>query len=187
MATVAPTKGKLIIRRGNRQTTTLVPRPIVVVDTREQAPYTFERHMNWVAGVDIRALKTADYSVAGYEDVIAVERKTLPDIVSSLMDGRARFIREMERLAAFRYKCICIEATRTEMKTPYTFASAVKAHPNGIIGSLDAITARYGITIHYGCDRVLSEEFVASYLSKAHAYEYLEANGHGRFLQEGDL
>lgn len=187
MTTVAPTKGKLIIRRGGRQTTTLVPRPIVVVDTREQAPYTFDGFRNWISGVEFRGLKTADYSVVGYEDVIAVERKSLADMVSSLMDGRARFLREMERLAEFRYKCICIEASRAQLKSPYRFAAAVKAHPNGIVGSLDAIAARYGIVIHYGDNRELTEEFVASYLSKAHAYEWLETNGHGRFLQEGDL
>jgi ERCC4-type nuclease len=187
MATVPPTKSKLIIRRGGRQTTTLVPRPVVVIDTREQAPYTFDDYSNWIGGVEVRALKTADYSIAGYESVIAVERKTLQDIVGSLMHGRERFLRELDRLASFRSKCLCIEATRTELKSPYQFAEAVKAHPNGVVGSLDALMAKFGIPIHYGDNRQLSEEFVASWLSKAYTYQWLEENGHGRFLQEDDL
>lgn len=187
MATVPPTKSKLAIRRNGRTTTKLVPRPTVLVDTREQLPYTFERFANWVGAVEQRALPTGDYSVSGMEHLIAVERKTLPDIVSSLMDGRQRFLRELARMIEFRYRCICIEASRSEIKTPYTFATEVKAHPNGIAGSLDAAAARYGILIHYGCNRELSEEFVASFLSKSAAYEFLEQNGYGRFLQEGDL
>jgi len=187
MATVAPTKSKLTIKRNGRSSTTLVPLPTVIVDTREQRPYTFEQFGNWVGAVEPSALKTADYSVQGYEDLIGVERKTLNDLVVSLMSSRQRFLAEMERLSAFRYKCLCIEATRTEVKSPYSFTKGVKAHPNGITGSLDAIAARYGITVHYGDTRELSEEFVASFLNKAHALEWLEENGHGRYLQEGDI
>lgn len=187
MSVVSPTKSKLKIMRGGSTTTKLVPLPVIVVDTREQLPYGFESFSNWIGGIESRALETADYSVAGYEGVIALERKTLVDIVGSLMNGRERFLREMERLESFRYKCLCIEASRTELKSPYTFARDVKAHPNGIVGSLDAIAAKHGIMIHYGDNRELSEEFAASWLSKCHAYEWLDKNGHGRVLQEGDL
>lgn len=185
--TVAPSPSKLTIKRGGSSTTTLVPRPVVLIDTREQLPYTFSSFTNWIGGTQSATLATGDYSVSGFEDRIALERKTLADVVGSLMQGRDRFLREMERLADFRYKCLCIEASRTQIKSPYTFAQAVKAHPNGVMGSLDAIVARYGITVHYGCNRELSEEFTASWLSKCHAYEWLDTNGHGRFLQEGDL
>ena len=184
---VAPSSSKLVIKRSGKSTTTLVPRPVVLVDTREQLPYSFSDYGNWIDGTQKATLPTGDYSVSGYESRIALERKTLGDIVGSLMQGRQRFLREMERLAAFEYKCLCIEASRSQIKSPYTFAQAVKAHPNGIVGSLDAIGARYGIAIHYGCTRALCEEFAASWLSKCHAHEWLEANGHGRFLQEGDL
>ncbi len=174
MPTVAPTKSKLVIKRNGKTTTRLVPLPTVIVDSREQMPYRF-------------SMRTGDYSISGFEDVISLERKSLNDIVGSLMDGRSRFLREMDRLAEFKYKVLCIEATRSEIKSPYTFHSKVKAHPNGIMGSLDAIAARYGITVHYGDNRLLCEEFAASWLSKCYTYEWLEKNNHGRVLQEGDL
>ena len=184
---VEPTKSKLVIKRGKKTSTKLVPMPNVIVDTREQKPYTFSEFGNWIGSVQSSALKTGDYSIAGYEDCISIERKSLPDLVGSLMAGRERFLREIRRLSLFKYKMLLIEASRKEVKSPYTFAREVKCHPNGIIGSLDAISARYGIPIHYGSDRGLSEEFAASWLSKVHAYEWLERNGHGRVLQEGDL
>lgn len=187
MATAPPTKSKLIIKRDGKTTTRLVPLPTVIVDTRENLPYSFEEYGNWIGDVKSSALATGDYSIEGFEECISLERKTLNDIVMSLMSSRERFLREMSRLGEFKYKCLSIEASRTEIKTPYTFSSKVKAHPNGVIGSLDAIAARYGINIHYGDNRQLSEEFCASWLSKCHAYQWLDLNGHGRILQEGDL
>ncbi len=184
---VEPTKSKLVIKRDGKTTTKLVPLPIILVDTREQLPYSFECFPNWIGGTLRQGLPTADYSVVGYESVIAVERKTLADIVGSLMSGRERFLREMERLSQYKQRIIAIEATREQLKSPYLFAGAVKAHPNGIVGSLDALSVKYQIPVHYGCNRELTEEFVSSYLSKCHAYEWLEENGHGRCLQEGDL
>ena len=187
MTIVAPTKSKIVIKRDGKTTTRLVPLPTVIIDTREQKPYSFENFSNWIAGIKSASLPTGDDSVIGYENVISLERKTLNDIVASLMDGRSRFLREMERLSNFHYKCLCIEASRTEIKSPYTFSNKVKAHPNGITGALDAISAKYGIQIHYGDNRQLSEEFAASWLSKCYTYEWLDNNGYGRMLQEGDL
>jgi ERCC4-type nuclease len=187
MAPVAPTKSKLIIRRNGKSTTTLVPRPVVLIDTREQLPYSFDAYGNWIGGTALTTLNTGDYSIQGMQDLIALERKTLNDVVRSLMADRGRFLRMIDRMGSFKYKCLLIEASRQEVKSPYQFADAVKAHPNGVVGSLDAIAARYSIQIHYGSDRALSEEFAASWLSKCHAYEWLESNGYGRVLQEGDL
>lgn len=187
MSVCEPTKSKLKIIRDGRSTTKLVPLPTIIVDRREQLPYQFESHKNWIGGTKTESLPTGDYSVEGYQNLISLERKTLNDIVGSLMSGRNRFLNEIERLSEFRYKCLCIEASRTAIKTPYSFCGTVKAHPNGIVGSLDAIAAKYGIIIHYGDNRTLSEEFAASWLSKCYTYEWLDKNGHGRVLQEGDL
>lgn len=184
---VEPTKSKLVIKRGGKTTTKLVPLPVAVVDTREQIPYSFERFTNWIGDTKLSGLKTGDYSVVGYESLISVERKTLSDIVNSLMSGRERFLREMERLSEFKHNHLVIEASREEVKSPYRFAEGVKAHPNGVVGSLDAISAKFMIPIHYGCNRNLSEEFTASYLSKCYTYEWLSQNGYERTLQEGDL
>ena len=49
-------------------------RVTVVVDTREQEPYTFESGCTEVVR---RALPAGDYSIEGHEDSVAVERKTL--------------------------------------------------------------------------------------------------------------
>jgi ERCC4-type nuclease len=137
------------------------------------------------------------------ETIMALERKSLADIIGSVIHGRARFLRLCERLAEFRHKAILIEASYADIKTPYpnevysdeSFKQHTeggrlftKAHPNAVAGSLDTINARFGIDIIYTSRvRELAAERAASWLSKHFVYFHLEQSGLGRFLQEGDL
>src|SRR5437870_11196912 len=72
----------VLAERGGTQLKT--PRPVLLVDTREQNPFEFPRFSGWFAGIERKPLKLGDYSVAGLEDVCVVERKDLPDLVHSL-------------------------------------------------------------------------------------------------------
>jgi ERCC4-type nuclease len=185
---VPPTKSRLIVKRDGKMITSKVPRPVVLIDTREQAPFDFTAYNNWIAGQSVATLPTGDYTVLGMESVMALERKSLNDLVSTLMHNRERFIRACERLAELRYKAILIEATWEDVKSPYTFWKGVTAHPNGVAGSIEAIAARWQIQILYSSQhRALSTEMAAGWLSKHATYHWLEENGYGRVLQEGDL
>ncbi|MGH7870203.1 MAG: hypothetical protein ACREP9_21820 [Candidatus Dormibacteraceae bacterium] len=68
----------VLAERGGTQIKT--PRPVLLVDTREQNPFAFSRFAGWFAGIERRALKLGDYSVAGLEDSCTVERKDLSDL-----------------------------------------------------------------------------------------------------------
>jgi hypothetical protein len=56
----------VLAERGGTQLKT--PRPVILVDTREQNPFDFSRFEGWFAGIEKRALKLGDYSVAGLEE-----------------------------------------------------------------------------------------------------------------------
>ena len=56
-----------------------------------------------------------------------------------------------------------------------------------MLGSLVAAQERWGLPVHFLGTQPLAEEFVASLLSKWHAYEWLEANGYPRRLIDGDM
>lgn len=184
----APTKSRLIVSRGGHAITGKVPKPVILVDTREQTPLELARFSNWIAGEQVATLETGDYSIQGMESLVSLERKTLKDVVGTLTHGRERFIRQLERMQAYRHRAIIIEATYEQVKTPYSFASLVEAHPNGISGSLDAIEARYGIPIIYtSSNRALAAEKAASWLSKVYTYWWLETQGLGRVLKDGDI
>src|ERR1035437_6235069 len=70
----------VLAERGGTQLRT--PRPTVLVDTREQNPFNFSRFDGWFAGVEKKALKLGDYSIAGWEELCVVERKDLSDLVA---------------------------------------------------------------------------------------------------------
>lgn len=55
----------VLAERGGTQLKT--PRPVIAVDTREQNPFDFSRFEGWFVGIERRALKVGDYSVAGLE------------------------------------------------------------------------------------------------------------------------
>jgi ERCC4-type nuclease len=158
-----------------------IPKPVVLVDTREQAPLPLrENHPNWIEEERPVALKTGDYSVEGMEKLLALERKSMSDVIASTMVDRARFIRGCARLAKYRWKAILIEATYEDMKTPYYQFEELctEAHPNAVCGTLDAIEAKFGIPVLYTSrNRDLATEKAASWLSKHFTYWWLERTG----------
>ena len=42
----------------------IFPRAVLLVDTREQNPFHFSRFAGWFSGIEKKALKLGDYSVA---------------------------------------------------------------------------------------------------------------------------
>jgi len=184
-----PPSGRLIVKRGGHSITRQIPKQIVLVDTREKYPFGFSRFKNWIAGAKPTALKVGDYSIEGMETLLVLERKTLTDLITTVIQQRTRFFKLCEKMTKYRWKALLIEASYEDIKTPYDYDEYnTLAHPNAVSGTLDALEARYGIPVIYtSLYRPLAEEKAASWLSKYFTYWYLEKNGFGRVLQEGDL
>jgi len=166
-----------------------IPKPIVLVDTREQQPFRLAtNHPNWIGGEKHVALKTGDYSVEGMEQLLALERKNLADIVACTVAGRERFLSCCQRLTSFPWKAILIEASYEDLKRDCREYGVVsEVHPNAVIGTLDAIEAKFGIPIIYTSTcRELSTERAASWLSKHFTYWWLEKHKFGRVLIDLD-
>ena len=185
---VAPPSGRLIVKRDGHSITRQIPKPIVLVDTREQYPFDFSRFPNWISDEKRQALKAGDYSVEGMETLLVLERKTLTDLITTLIQQRSRFFKICEQMSKYRWRAVLIEASYEDIKSPYDEEYNTSAHPNAVSGTLDALEARFGIPVIYTSRyRPLAEEKAASWLSKHFTYWYLEQNGFGRVLQEGDL
>ncbi len=90
----------------------------VLIDRRERLPFTFAgilsdadtKRRPLVVAVQMTHLTTGDYTVEGLEGQVAVERKSLVDLYGTLGQSRARFQRELHRLAAMPYAAIVVEA-----------------------------------------------------------------------------
>lgn len=117
--------------------------PVIVIDTREQQPYVYP-------GAEVKTLPSGDYSVVGLEDQVAVERKTKADAYCSLGCERARFRREVERLALYDYAAIVIEDTAPGfLRRP----AHSKMNPRSAISTLLAWSVRYGVHVFFAGDR----------------------------------
>ena len=185
---VAPPSRRLVVKRNGRSITRTIPKPVVIVDSREQTPFDFSEYPNWIQEEKKQKLKVGDYSVEGMEDLLVIERKSLPDLITTLMQHRSRFFKLCDKMMQYRWKALLVEASYEDIKSPYDEDLNTLAHPNAVSGTLDALEARYGIPVIYTSRyRPLAEEKAASWLSKHFTYWYLEENGYGRVLQEGDL
>jgi len=113
--------------------------PPIIVDTREQTPLVFPAVVQLKRGT----LKTGDYSVAGYEDQFTVERKSLPDLVHTVIHERERFEHELERMRSFRFRRILVTVPYADVSAgSYSFC---RANPRSVIASINAFEMRYGV------------------------------------------
>jgi ERCC4 domain len=181
-APVPPPVIPVLAERGGTQLK--VPRPILLIDTREQNPFSFSRFEGWFARIEKRALKLGDYSVAGLEDLCAVERKDLSDLVHSCTVDRTAFIHRLRLMSEHPHRLLVITSALSQVKSPY---SNSRTDPNRIMQFL--IAALAGLQVPFVCSETheLGEELVGCYLYQVHLYHWLETNAYGRFLTDDDL
>jgi ERCC4-type nuclease len=116
------------------------PEITVLQDSREQKPYAFGE-----LKVEIVALRVGDYSCVAdgtdLRDVVAIERKSISDLLGCIGGQRERFERELTRLAQIPFRAIVIEGTIPDLLEA-THES--KLHPRAVMGSVLAWTFKYG-------------------------------------------
>jgi ERCC4-type nuclease len=76
----------------------------IIIDTREQTPYELVEAKK-------SKLKTGDYTVDGFEDVMAVERKSYSDLYKCLTSDLGRFKKQLKRLGKMRHSALLVDST----------------------------------------------------------------------------
>lgn len=142
---------------------------VITTDTREQLTLDFTkfRGVSSVRGT----LKTGDYSIQGYDDTICFERKSVQDLVGTLIGGHERFLREMERMRSFKAKYILVEHT-PDILYNYCAKHGWQRKFNTITQSLLAYACHYQVRVRFCKDR----EDMAEYIVKK-AREFLREQG----------
>jgi ERCC4-type nuclease len=119
--------------------------PVLVIDTREQDPLTFTR-LQSIKGT----LYSGDYSVRGLESLIAIERKSVSDLVGCCIGrNRERLERELHRLRGFRFKRFLIVGTEEQILRG-NFQSNIK--PKAVLATLSAFEVRYDVPVVF-CEK----------------------------------
>ena len=166
--------------------TITLPKPTLIVDSMEQKAYTFKPFRKWFAEIERRKLPIGDYSIAGLEDRIAVERKSLQDLFNccSPCGSRDAFVRACERLSQLDFAALVIEGSMTKILRSNEFSGM---HPNAVFGTVQALAVRWGIQPWFAPSRALAEEITACLLHKAYQLSTLEQRGLPRQFVKGDI
>jgi DNA excision repair protein ERCC-4 len=88
---------------------------VAVVDSREQLPFTAAElaPLQVVAG----SLPTADYSIRGLEQHVAIETKhSIADLITCVGAGRERFDREIQRLLGYQTRAVVCECSWSDLE-----------------------------------------------------------------------
>jgi len=140
---------------------------VLVQDSREQLPYGPLFQTPYVVG----ALDCGDYSVAGLEHLIAIERKSLQDLLGSLTNGRERFESELKRARSLHKFYVLVECTPAHLLVE-DFGKLSRAHPRSIWGTICTWSTRYHPFI-FGGNRADSARLCEGLLV-AYAREFLK-------------
>lgn len=129
------------------------PMPLQIIrDTREQQGFDFE---GYPAVVEVATLASGDYSLAGFESRVAIERKSLPDLVACLGTERERFTRELARLRGYDAAAVVIEQPQAALRLGHYRA---QMNPQSAWQSLLAFTQRYRIPFLFCDSRANAEQ-----------------------------
>ena len=174
----------MLSRQG--QPKTMVPAITMLVDSHELLPYEFESLVR-IAGTIRQTLPAGDYAIAEAPEIFCVERRRVEEfntIFSNPSDNRSPFLQEIEPLLDYPHRFLVIEGT---LQSTTGGRRLGEYHKNGMMDFLDALTARFGITIIYADSREEAEERIANLAALHYAYHFAEQQGLGRCLTENDL
>jgi hypothetical protein len=144
----------------------------VAIDTREQLPYSFPL-------AEVKTLRTGDYSIVGYEDRVAIQRKAKEDAYGSCGGkggvNRRRFEAEFKRLSFLEYGAVVVEAALHSCPEicPHADWSVFVRPPfvqrmsgGVVVGTLLGWSVKYGVPVWFAGDRRHGNTLVKSLLDK---------------------
>ena len=134
---------------------------VIIQDTREQTGWgdLFD------APCITDTLAVGDYSIAGLQHLVAVERKSLPDLLQSLTHERARFERELAKARAYQRFYVIIEASAPDILQGRYGKFGANVNPKAIWESVATFSNRYAPFV-FGGDRLTSARLCESLLLK---------------------
>lgn len=146
----------------------------VGIDTREQLPYAFKSIMaNADQGggpiavpTERITLRTGDYSVLGYSELVAIERKSKADLYGSVAN-RDNFVARLERMTEIAsrggYCAIVVECEMGDCLIPPDHS---KLNPKALNRTILAWRQRYRCDWYFLPDRSWGESFTYRILER---------------------
>lgn len=131
------------------------------MDTREQRGWTFEPKQ---VRLSRRTLREGDYTVEGLEGRVALERKSLGDLVQTVISDWLRFRKELIRLSGYDFAAVVVEANLLQI---YEHQYESEALPASVLGRINSIQMDHGIPVLFWGDRVRAADMAHKFLLMA--------------------
>ena len=144
----------------------------IIVDTREQQPWSFDFNEIAVAKLD-----TGDYSVAGLEEVLCIERKkSVSEIANNIVEKRYKDW--TKRMSKYKYKFLMLEFDLVDVyrypripDVPKKLWEKIKVSPKFIIKCLIELQVYYNIQVVFCGDHENAERLALSIMKKVYQNE----------------
>lgn len=125
----------------------------IIADYREKNSLVPASLIHLDLDVEFRELKVADYLING----IAIERKTISDFISSMLNGR--LVKQLEELQQYKDKLLIIEGI--DNQELYSDETKEGMHPNSVRGFLLSIILKHKIPIIFSKDSKDTAQFIS--------------------------
>ena len=129
----------------------------VLVDTREKNPW--ELVSGRVLGREFVKLDTGDYTVAGLEDKLCIDRKANVNEIAGNVT-QARFKKELIRIKEFPHAFLILEASAQDVldyphtaNLPEKIRKKIRINGNYLMRCLNRMQIKYGFNIIYAGNR----------------------------------
>lgn len=133
----------------------------LVVDNREP------KEGGWIPFLSLPyirgTVKTGDLSIAGLEDKIAIERKTLSDLITCLSHQRSRFEEELRRSQGLDFFCVIIESNLADVAAGNYRSGMI---PSSAWESIAALSTRYKVPFIFAGTAEMAAKYAESLLQK---------------------
>lgn len=130
----------------------------IVIDSREKEQYAFS------CSTVRRKLDAGDYSIAGHELSVAVERKSLPDFVHTVIHDFQRFAAELDKLKAMDAACVVVEADLDALLRDQHRETLRGVAPTSLLGMSLYISLRWTVPVYWCGSRQAACAFTDAYL-----------------------
>lgn len=124
----------------SRRKTSQKEKPRIIIDYREKNSLVPSELTGLGLEIEFKDLKVADYLVKG----VAIERKTVSDFVSSMINRR--LIKQLEELTQYKDRLLIVEGI-DEQELYTDSLDWTGMHPNAIRGFLLSILLKYRVPI----------------------------------------
>jgi hypothetical protein len=138
----------------------------IIIDTREQQPWTFDEHVT-----ANKKLDAGDYSIEGLQEIFAIERKkSINEVANNIVEPR--FKDAIARLAQCKYSFLLLEFGMTEVlnypvgsNLPKRLWDKIKITPAFLMKNILDWQLKHNIKVIF-CNNSSNAEKTAEYIIK---------------------